>query len=153
MNDVTFAHNDLEIFTSTEALPLCCPHSQLFGASRSHWQDVLCDDLVRTPSSTTSTSTSAAAAVAVAHWPVGWAGRCVSYQVAMSQLALQWRGQSGQSPAGPEFQAEKNFKNQFFSYSENWDICTWVKLSTDVQIWGCELRKKCVWRPGSARTR
>ena len=35
-----------------------CPHSQLFRASRSHLQDVLCDDLVRTP------STAAAAAVA-----------------------------------------------------------------------------------------
>jgi len=33
-----------------------CPHSQLFRASRSHWQDVLCDDLVRTPSTSTTTT-------------------------------------------------------------------------------------------------
>jgi len=32
-------------------------------------------------------------------------------------------------------------------------LCTWVKLSTNLQILGCELHKKCVWRPGSARTR
>jgi len=38
-----------------------CPHSQLFRASRSHLQDVLCDDLVRTPS-----TAAAAAAAAVA---------------------------------------------------------------------------------------
>jgi len=30
---------------------------------------------------------------------------------------------------------------------------TWVKLLTDLQILGCELHKKCVWRPGSARNR
>ena len=39
---------------------LCPPHSQLFRTSRSHWLDVLCDDLVRTP------STAAAAAAAKA---------------------------------------------------------------------------------------
>jgi len=27
-----------------------------------------------------------------------------------------------------------------------------VKLLTDLQILGCELHTKCVWRPGSART-
>ena len=53
------------IFTTTEALPLCSAHCQLFRASRSHWQDVVCDDLVRTPSST-SAAAAAAAAVAVA---------------------------------------------------------------------------------------
>jgi len=64
MNDVTFAHNDMEIFTTTEALPLCTsPHSQLFRASRSHWQDVLCGDLVRTPSTTTTAATAATATV------------------------------------------------------------------------------------------
>jgi len=29
-----------------------CPHSQLFPTSRSRWQDVLCDDFVRTPCDT-----------------------------------------------------------------------------------------------------
>jgi len=29
--------------------------------------------------------------------------------------------------------------------------CTWVKLLTDLQILGCT--QKCVWRPGSVRTR
>jgi len=42
----------LEIFGTTQHF--LCPHSQLFRASRSHWQDVLCDDLVRTPSTTNS---------------------------------------------------------------------------------------------------
>jgi len=50
----------LEIFGTTEA-----QHSQLFRASRSHWQDALCDHLVCTPSTTT-----AAAAAVVTGVPV-----------------------------------------------------------------------------------
>jgi len=44
------------------SLPLkhfLCPHSQLFRASRLHWQDILCDDLVRTPSTTAAAATAA----------------------------------------------------------------------------------------------
>ena len=41
---------------------LLCHHCQLFRSSRSHWQDVLCDDLMRTPS-TTATAAAAAAGV------------------------------------------------------------------------------------------
>ena len=37
-------------------------HSRLFRASRLHWQDVVCDDLVRTPSTTTAAAAAAAAA-------------------------------------------------------------------------------------------
>jgi len=32
-------------------------------------------------------------------------------------------------------------------------LCTWVKLLTDLKIFGCELQKKCVWRPGPAQIR
>ena len=57
------------------SLPLnhfLCPHCQLFRASRSHWQGVVCDDLVRTPASsstTTTTKAAAAAAAATTRWP------------------------------------------------------------------------------------
>ena len=33
------------------------------------------------------------------------------------------------------------------------ELCTRLKLLTDLQILGCELHIKCVWRPGSARPR
>ena len=74
-------HARLEMFTTTEALPLCSPHCQLFRASRSHWQDVVCDDLVRTPSATTTSTsaTAAAAAAAVVLLVVRWAQAAVKH--------------------------------------------------------------------------
>ena len=42
--------------------PFPCPHSRLFRTTRSHWQDVLCDDLVRTPSTTAAAAAAADAA-------------------------------------------------------------------------------------------
>jgi len=55
----------LEIFGTTQHF--LCPHSRLFRASRSYWQDVLCDDLVRTPSTQQQTAKTAAAAAAAAY--------------------------------------------------------------------------------------
>ena len=51
---------------------LLCPDSQVFRASRSHWQDVRRDDLVRTPPSTPA----AAAASASAEKPLD-TGHCM----------------------------------------------------------------------------
>ena len=61
-------------------------------------------------------------------WRSDWVGMVVKVQGAPTPECR-----------APEFQAKK--------------LRTWVKLLTDLQIWGCELQKNCVWRPGSTRTR
>ena len=91
--------------------------------------------------------------------------------VAQQWVGARWAKSEGPPSAGaPEFQA--NLKNNFpvtvkirtpghqrlynvlLQHSQLREcmrvLCTWMKLLTDLQILGCELHKKCVWRPGSA---
>ena len=62
---------------------------------------------------------------------------------ASSGVARGWAGWGKSSFPTPSagMSRQKN-KYNFSRYSENWDICTWVKLLTNLQILGCELHKK-----------
>ena len=92
----------LDIFGRLPLKHYLCPDSQVFRASRSHWQDVLCDDLVRTPSSTPAAAAAAAASAAgltVAGVGGGW--RCAG------DVAVEWFSVDCESTDGTGETAEQ----------------------------------------------
>jgi len=72
-----------------------------------------------------------------------------------SGVAMGWaksRGPRVQEPQSSRFKSTPAQNSQVITIHNyiccTGVLCTWTKLLTDLQIWGCELHKN-VWRPGS----